>query len=342
MKKLKVAVLAGGRSAERQISIASGREVVANLDKGKYDVLPVYIAKDGKWNILPPHQISLLSPAGEAVWSSEVISDEKLREITKKESRKLLDYGIDLVFIALHGPFGEDGTVQGMLEFLGVPYTGSGVLASALGMDKIASRKLFVQAGLTVPKYQVVKKGQNPDFVWQALSPPGFVKPQNLGSSVGGSIVQKREELIEALENAYFYSDVALVEEYLDGTEVTCGILGNDKPKALPLVEIVPKTDFFSYEAKYNEKLCDEICPARISSELARRVQEAAITAYCSLGCCAFGRVDMIIKNDSPYVLEVNTIPGLTSVSLLPKAAAAAGISYPQLLDSIIDFSLKN
>lgn len=306
-KKITVAVLMGGKSKEHEISLISGREVVKNLDSNKYKVLPIIVSKDGNsWE-----------------FHASMIKNHK----------------VDIVFIAMHGPNGEDGTVQGFLELIGVPYTGSRVLASALGIDKIYSRTFFAQVSLNVPKYVLVKKGESENKVWEKLTPPVFVKPRFQGSSVGTSKVKTKRDLKTALKEAYLHDDWAIVEEYLDGTEVTCAILGNENPKALPLVEIAPKKEYFDYEAKYDPNLTDEIVPARISQDLTKKAQEAALVAYQSLGCRGFGRVDMIIKKGKVYVLEVNTIPGLTPVSLFPKAARAAGISYSQLLDKIIQFA---
>ncbi|OGD88619.1 hypothetical protein A3J17_00440 [Candidatus Curtissbacteria bacterium RIFCSPLOWO2_02_FULL_40_11] len=309
-KKINVAVLMGGKSAEHDISLITGGEVVKNLDSKKYRALSIVISKDGKLfkfndKNYPLSQLSAIQ--------------------------------CQLFFIAMHGSSGEDGRIQGFLDFLGVAYTGSGVLASALGMDKLYSRKLFTQAGLTVPKTVAVKKGKtipklNFDF-------PVFVKPNNQGSSVGVFKVKNKKELVSALKKSHKYSDQALVEESVDGVEVTSSILGKEKPVALPLVEIVPKTQFFNYKAKYNERFCEEIVPARISKILTKKAKAAAILAYQTIGCQGFGRVDMIIKNNKVYVLEVNTIPGLTAVSLLPKAAKATGISYRQLLNEIISFA---
>jgi len=312
-RKMKVAVLMGGKSAEHKISLISGREVVKNLDPKKYDVLPIVVSKDGvNWRI------------GEG---------------KKNFKFEILNLKFDLAFIAMHGPYGEDGTIQGFLELLGISYTGSGVLASALGMNKIASRRLFEQVGLTVPKYIVLNKKDDPKIIFRRLKLPVFVKPSNQGSSVGTSFVKNKKSLEKALKLAWEYSAHALVEEYLNGIETTVGVLGNYNPQALPVVEIVPKTEFFDYKAKYNERLCDEIVPARIGKSLTKKAQQIAIKAYQTLGCWGFGRVDMIIKGQKIYVLEVNTIPGLTPVSLLPKAAQAAGIPYHRLLDRIIDFA---
>ena len=313
-KRLRIAVLMGGKSPEHKISLLSGKEVVKNLNPQKYDILPILISRKGTSFQLNNKKYSL---------------------------SQLSIINCQLFFIAMHGPFGEDGTIQGFLELIGVPYTGSGVLASALGMDKISSRKLFTQAGLTVPKYMVVDAKTVHQLIWRKFNPPIFIKPHNQGSSVGASIVTEKNDLKKALKLAFSFSRLTLVEEYLKGVEVTGSILGNDKPHALPLVEIVPKHEFFDYEAKYNAKLTDEIVPARISKTLTQKAQNAALTAYQTLGCRGFGRVDMIIKDNKVYVLEVNTIPGLTPVSLFPKAAQAAGIPYQQLLDKIIIYSLQ-
>lgn len=303
----------GGKSPEHRISLITGQEVAKNLNPKKYKILPVKISKDGKTfklntNNYPLSQLSTLN--------------------------------CQLFFIALHGPYGEDGTIQGFLESIGIPYTSSGVLASALGMDKIYSRKLFTQAGLKTPKYITIGKDEGINKVFKTLKLPFFVKPNNQGSSVGTSKVKKQKDLTKALKFVHKFSEIALIEEFINGIEVTCAIIGNDNPKALPLVEIVPKKEFFDYEAKYDERLCDEIVPARISQVLTQKTQKTAVSAYQALGCRGFGRVDMIIKRSDIYVLEVNTIPGLTPVSLVPKAAKAAGIPYQKLLDQIIKLAI--
>ncbi|MBI2598984.1 D-alanine--D-alanine ligase [Candidatus Curtissbacteria bacterium] len=306
-KRLRVAVLMGGKSPEHHISLISGREVVKNLDRRKYEVIPLVISKD---NAFPFGQLSIVN--------------------------------CQLFFIAMHGPYGEDGTMQGFLDLIGVPYTGSGVLASALGMDKISSRKLFTQDGLNVPKYLMVQRGDSINGILSKLKLPLFVKPRAQGSSVGVSKVKVKKDLKKALGNAFSYGDEVIVEEFLGGTEVTCAILGNKKPRALPLVEIVPKKEFFDLEAKYDPNLTAEIVPARISRALTKKAQNAALCAYKALDCRGFGRIDMIISKGRPYVLEVNTIPGLTPVSLFPKAAGAAGLTYQKLLDQIITLALEN
>ena len=337
MKKVNVAVLMGGKSAENEISLSSGREVVRNLDSKKYNVLPIVILKDGiTWQIGDRKQFLLDSPAGVKLQApkSKIQTSGRSDHVSIIKNNK-----VDVVFIALHGPNGEDGTIQGFLELLGIPYTGSGVLASALGMDKIYSRRLFVQVGLNVPKYLVFSKKDTTNKIFKKFKFPLFVKPSNQGSSVGVSKVTKKSDLKKALKLAFGFSDSVMVEEYLEGKEITVPVLGNENSKALPVVEIVPKTDFFDYKAKYDENLCEEIVPARISKKLTIDAQKAGIAAYQALGCRGFGRVDMIIKDKKIYVLEINTIPGLTPVSLLPKSAASAGISYPRLLDKIVNFA---
>jgi len=303
-KKLRVIVLMGGKSPEHEISCSSGEMVLESLNSVKYEAFPLVITKEGKGY------------------------------------EDLFKLRADVVFIAMHGPFGEDGTVQGMLELAGIPYTGAGVLASALGMGKPMFRKVIKEAGIAVPKYLVLEKKDGVDGIWEDFKLPVVVKPSSQGSSVGVSIVHKKREIPPALKKAFSLGPRIMVEEYLTGAEVTCGVIGNSDPLALPVAEIVPKNEFFDYEAKYVSGKSDEIVPARISKELTKLVQKIALRVYQAIGCRGFGRVDMIISKGTPYVLEINTIPGLTPNSLLPKEAAAAGITYPQLIEKIIQFAL--
>ena len=328
----------GGKSPEHEISLISGREVVANLDPQKYDVLPIVVFRDGiTWQIGDREQFLLKSPTSKAIKNQK----SKVKSINRSNHASIIKkHKVDVVFIAMHGSYGEDGIIQGFLELIDVPYTGSGVLASALGMDKIYSRRLFTQSGIKIPKFLILTRKDDLKTVWEKFQPSVFVKPSDQGSSIGASKVSKKSDLKKALQKAFSYSEKVLVDKYIQGTEITIGVLGNEQLTVLPPVEIVPKNDFFDYEAKYNESKCDEICPARISRALTKKAQKTAIKTYQALGCQGFGRVDMIIKSKDVYVLEVNTIPGLTPVSLLPKAAAAAGISYPQLLDRIIALAI--
>lgn len=316
-------VLMGGRSSEREVSLVSGREVVKSLDEEKYEVLPIEISADGKeWRAIEKRELLKLDYKieREAAGVGLKVTDGQEGRIMPEINTKP-----DVVFIALHGKYGEDGTIQGMLEFLGLPYIGCGVLASAVGMDKIVFRQ--VMNGLKIPM---------PGLVDGA---PCVVKPADQGSSVGVSIVKKEKDLGKAIDLAKKYSDWIVTEEYIKGIEVSCGVIGNENPIALPVIEIVPKKEFFDYEAKYTDGMSEEICPARISDEVTDRVQDYAVRVFKGIGGRGFARVDMIIRDNQPYVLEINTIPGLTPNSLLPKEAKAAGMSYPQLLDRIIELA---
>ena len=303
-KKLKVAVLMGGKSSEHEVSIVSGKEVIKNLDKKKYMVYPLVISKDGKG------------------------------------LNKIVKINPDIAFIALHGKYGEDGKIQGFLEVIGIPYVGSGVLASAIGMDKEIFRELMNFHKVPIPEYVFLKKGEKYQSVYKTLgAPPYFVKPVEGGSSIGVSPAKNLKELKKSMNLAFKYDNRILVDKYIKGREFTCAVTGNDKPIALPVVEIKPlKGSFFDYESKYAESGSEEIVPARISKTLTEKIQKIALEVYRIVGCRGFGRVDFILKDGrTPVVLEVNTIPGLTPMSLFPKAAKAAGISYPRLLDMIID-----
>jgi len=341
-KKIKVVVLMGGKTPEHEVSLISGREVVKNLAKEKFDILPVVISKNGEnWELVDKKSFLMRAKDfsfGEKEGGWNFSDSRKLKGL--EELKELCD----VIFIAMHGPFGEDGTVQGMLELLGIVYTGPGVLSSSIGMDKVMFRKVMEAEGIVIPKYLVLRKGEKEvlERVEKKVGPPPyFVKPSNQGSSVGISRADNKKELKEAIGAAFLYSDVILVDEYVSGVELTCGVLGNEEPEALPIVEIIPKAKFFDYESKYENKGAEEIVPARISDELTKKVQEMAIGVYKALGCAGFSRVDFILKNKKePVVLEINTIPGLTPSSLLPKSALAAGFSYSDLLEKIVRLAL--
>lgn len=342
-RKIKVAVIMGGKSSEHEVSLLSGQNIILGLSQKKYEVLPVVISKDGKkWQLTDRRTLGLLeNPLSLKGTSKEIVLSKKseLQGVNSVSER-----GVDVFFIAMHGPYGEDGTVQGMLELTGVPYTGSGVLASAVGMDKVAFRKIMQADGIRIPKYVVIKHGENFRNIYKVLGrPPYFVKPSDQGSSVGASIIKQKKDLGKALRFAYKFGKLALVDEYIKGVEVTCSVLGNKKPYALPVIEIKPlKGDFFDYDSKYAESGSEEIVPARISKVLTRNIQDLSIKVYKAIGCRGFARVDFILKRGrEPVVLEINTIPGLTKMSLLPKAAKAAGISYSRLVEKIIGYALE-
>ncbi len=338
MSRLRVAVLMGGPSAEREVSLATGREVARALDSARYDVLPVEIAADGRWVVgVPGHAAAggaaTAGPRGEP-----------------GIERVLFSHGVDVAFIALHGPYGEDGTVQGLLELLGIPYTGSGVLASALGMDKWRSRQLFERNGIPVPRSLAVRREdwQNRArvrrLVDDSLGYPCVVKPNAQGSTIGVSLVRSPADLDRAVDLAFTYGPVVLVEEYVAGVEITVGILEDPdtgRPESLPVIEIVPHDEFYTYAAKYASGGSDHIIPARIPEAVARRAQDLAVRAHDALGCEGMSRVDMIARGRDVVVLEVNTIPGMTPTSLLPDAARAAGIDFPSLVDRIVRCALR-
>ncbi|MBW2603532.1 MAG: D-alanine--D-alanine ligase [Deltaproteobacteria bacterium] len=308
MEKLTIALLSGGISSERDVSISSGDQVYEALDHNKYDI----IRYDPKTDL------------------PQLVADASK---------------IDAALIILHGPFGEDGTVQGLLDLLDIPYQGSGVLGSAIGMNKLASKHLYEKAGLLVPPYVVI--GQNDTFdtdaCVQRLDLPLVVKPVGSGSSVGISIVKSKDSLKEAIDKAFEQDSMVLIEAYIEGIELTGGVIGNDQLEALPIIEIVPSEsfDFFDYEAKYTAGATNEICPARINDMMTERAQKTSKTAHKALFCKGYSRTDMILKDKDLYVLETNTIPGMTATSLLPLAAGEADIPFSRLLDRLIELSIE-
>jgi D-alanine-D-alanine ligase len=245
----------------------------------------------------------------------------------------------------LHGPFGEDGTIQGLLDLIDIPYQGSGVLGSALAMNKLVAKQLYEKAGLPTPPYISIKYKDSIDSksVGKRLGWPVVVKPVQAGSSVGISIVRQEEELKPALNNAFKQDNCVLVEGYIDGIELTGGIIGNETLEALPLIEIIPSDahKFFDYEAKYLAGATQEICPARISEALTEKAKSFAKAAHTALFCMGYSRTDMMLKEDELFVLETNTIPGMTPTSLFPQAAQKAGLSFSQLLDRLIELGIS-
>ncbi|GFP41117.1 D-alanine-D-alanine ligase [Candidatus Hakubella thermalkaliphila] len=349
MRRLRVGVIMGGQSAEREVSLASGQNIISNLDKKKYVTVPIEITARGEW-VLP---VSLLRPGGGSK-AKESVPSEDLQVPTifpiMVDGRLVgmsLSELIDVAFIALHGPLGEDGTVQGVLELAGIPYTGSRLLASALGMNKLLSKKIFLHQGLPVAPFlsvEAIQWKQDSRSLIQKTQNLGFpvvVKPVAQGSSIGVTIVKQKEELDHALELAFNYDPIAIVEKYLRGKEIQVGIIGNRDLLPLPPIEIVSKKEFFDYEAKYDSTKAEEIVPARISQAETRLLQDLAVRAYQALGCRGFARIDMFLCRGRPFVSEVNTIPGLTSGSLFPKEARAAGMEFPELLDRLIQLALE-
>jgi D-alanine-D-alanine ligase len=304
----KVAVLMGGRSAEREVSLNTGAQVAAALSGRGFVVTKVD--------------------------SRDLSFIDTLRTLSP-----------DVVFICLHGRFGEDGTVQGLLELLDLPYVGSGVLSSALAMNKVMAKHLFVSEGLPTPQHVIVRAGDkvNVDDVTAVLGPKTVVKPANEGSSVGMSIVHDPSELPAALAAAFAYDGVVLIERFEEGVEVTIGVLGNDDPIALPTLEIVPVNEFYDYDSKYVPGMSRHIIPAGVSESARAECQRIAVAAHRALGCAGMSRADTIVTPDGRVLLlEVNTIPGMTATSLVPDAARAAGIEFPALCERLVALALED
>lgn len=311
----------------------SGLQVVKHLPKEKYDASLVHIARDGRWIRMDRKQARPLRIFHS---SGRIDGSDLLR--------------FDVAFVALHGKFGEDGKVQALLDIIGLPYTGSGVLASALGMNKLKTAELLEEAGIAVPKTLALPHGiLKKDFlktervVRKEIGYPCVVKPNESGSSVGVSIVRESRELIPAIQKAFREDDVVLVQEYIDGRELTCGVMGNKggKLEALPPVEIIAHdAKFFDYDAKYNSKATEEICPAPLSPAQEKRVMNLAAEAHRVIGADGLTRTDFMLDRNKFYVLEVNTSPGLTAASLCPKEARAAGMEFSEFLDKLVQMAL--
>lgn len=305
--RIRVAVLMGGKSAEREVSLNTGSQVSAALEAAGFEVRAIDTGASGF--------IAELEAATP-----------------------------DVVFICLHGRFGEDGTVQGLCELLGMPYVGSGVLASALAMDKVMSKHFYAQAGIASPKYLVVHRGEQIDFdgIVAYLGPKTVVKPANEGSAIGVTIVHEPAEMPAAVGEAFKYDRTVLVERFVSGVEITVGVLGNDHPIALPTLEIVPTNEFYDYESKYLPGMSNHICPARISDDARVAAERMAVLAHQALGCRGMSRSDFIVtEEDGVLLLETNTIPGMTETSLLPDAAREAGIQFPDLCRHLVELALE-
>jgi D-alanine-D-alanine ligase len=349
-RKIRVGILFGGKSAEHEVSLQSAKNVVEAIDKGKYDVALIGIDKTGKWQ-LPDKSRFLLNE-----------NDPKLIKLnsTNKESVALLPQSggelinlsnegsvssVDVVFPILHGTFGEDGTVQGLLKLAGVPFVGAGVLGSAVGMDKDVMKRLLRDAGIPIAKFLVFHQEDTIDFdtVSAELGMPLFVKPANLGSSVGVSKVKNRDHFEKAVEGAFQYDTKILIEEFVDGREVECAVLGNQNPIASGVGEIIPTHEFYSYDAKYiDEQGAALEVPAKIPVEVSEQIRELAIQTFKTLSCEGLARVDCFLKKDGTVLVnEINTMPGFTKISMYPRLWSVAGISYPELINRLIELAIK-
>jgi D-alanine-D-alanine ligase len=384
VKKLRVGVLFGGRSGEHEISLLSAASVLNAIDKNKYEVVPIGITKDGLWvtaghaeALLQGKQQSRALRAGdpEATSAAAVLARGSAIVIppvpartspasmvafqtgAAEMSRRWTDHSIqvDLIFPVLHGTFGEDGTIQGLLELADIAYVGAGVLGSACGMDKHIMKELFRAAGLPLVKHVTILRGDwetSPGkaqrLIESKLKYPVFVKPANLGSSVGISKVRNRAELAPAMKEAARYDRKLVIEQGVGGKqrkarEIECSVLGNDKPAASIAGEIVPSTEFYDYDAKYLDEGSQLIIPAKLTKTQIRQVQELAIKAFQAVDCSGLARVDFLMDPTSKkfYVNEINTMPGFTAISMYPKLWGASGLSYPDLIDKLIQFGIE-
>ncbi len=342
-------MLAGGRSSEREISFASARSVAAALDPERYEVLPVAIGEDGAWQLLAGRRRARSAPTATRRACLRRCCRAPPRSRRSRTDGAPSLAGVDVVFPVLHGPFGEDGTVQGLLETIGLPYVGSGVLGSAVAMDKDLCKNVLRGAGIAVAPSLTLRDGQDdprrpglPGRVGQALGWPVFVKPASLGSSVGISRVVSGDELADALRLGFAHDEKVLVEAAIDGREIECGVLGNREPIASAIAEIRPKGTWYDYAAKYEVDGSEIVIPAELDAATAARVRETALAAFRACECAGMARIDFFLRPGGELVLnELNTIPGFTRTSVYARLFEAQGLPYGALLDRLIELALE-
>ena len=360
-KKLRIGVIFGGRSGEHEVSIRSARSVIEALDKSKYEIIPIAITKEGNWlapaaaaELLPASAQRLLSKQqlGSSKEDVAIVGDPSRSELIELDSKSSVGR-LDVVFPVLHGTYGEDGTLQGLLELAAIPFVGCGTLASSCGMDKVVMKALFKQAGLPICRYTWVLRTDwenDPEGVTRRIKReiglPCFVKPANLGSSVGVSKATDKGSLAKAIDLAARYDRKIMIEELVDGREFECAVIGNDEPEAsLPGEYVIHEESarFLDYTEKYSSTgHVDFVVPARISKTLIAKIQKLAVTAYKAIDASGLSRVDFFLKKDGELLLnEINTLPGLTDVSGFPKMWEATGVSFPRVIDRLIDLAIE-
>jgi D-alanine-D-alanine ligase len=356
-KKIRVGLIFGGKSGEHEVSLASAQAVLHALDADKYEAVLIGVTKEGQWltggnplkQLVNATQSPLLQAAhgASAQAAHTALVSRSASEITTADA---LNENVDVVFPLIHGPNGEDGTIQGLLELADLPYVGAGVAASAVGMDKALMKALFRHAGLPVVEYVVVlrhKWERDPEEtihqIETVIQYPCFVKPVNLGSSVGISKARNWDELTQALTNAASYDRKIIVERAVDGREIECSVLGNETPIASLPGEVIPQREFYDYDAKYADANTRLIVPADLTGDQVRSVQELAVRAFQAIDCSGMARVDFFMDRRDGKILvnEINTIPGFTAVSMYPKMWEASGLSYPQLIDRLLQLALE-
>lgn len=339
MKKLKVAVVFGGKSAEHEVSLQSARNVIEGLNKDRYEVIPIGIDKKGRW---------LLGNTENYLQNSDNPKLIKLNESSKAivplNSESVIKEKIDVVFPVMHGPYGEDGSMQGFLKLAGVPFVGPSVLGSAVGMDKDVMKRLLRDAGIPVGKFLAIKANERITFqdAEKNLGLPLFVKPANMGSSVGINKVGNEDEFEKALDEAFKFDSKVIIEEFIPGREIECAVLGNDNPVASTPGEIITNQEFYSYDAKYVDEGSVAEIPAKIPDEVTKKIKDLAVKTFKALNCEGMSRVDFFLKSDGTILVnEINTIPGFTNISMYPKLWEASGVSQAELLDKLIALALE-
>ncbi|MDL4841092.1 D-alanine--D-alanine ligase [Aquibacillus rhizosphaerae] len=352
MTKAKVGIIFGGKSAEHEVSLQSAKNIVDAIDKDKYDVVLLGIDKDGKWHLNDQSSYLLNEENPKLIQLNKtnkgvaIVPGEVTDQLVNLSGSEALGQ-LDVVFPILHGTLGEDGSIQGMLRLANLPFVGTGVLGSAVSMDKDIAKRLLKEAGISVAKSVTLTKNKrdqiNYEEVKTKLGLPMFIKPANQGSSVGVSKVRNEQEFNAGINDAFLYDHKLLIEETVIGREVECAVLGNENPIASLPGEILPQTDFYSYESKYiDEKGADLAIPADLTDELTKKVQEAAVEVFQSLNCEGLARVDFFLKDDGELVVnEVNTLPGFTRISMYPKLWDISGISYPELINKLIELAIE-
>ena len=349
-KKIKVGIIFGGKSAEHEVSLRSAKNVIEAIDKDKYDPILIGIDKKGKW-LLGGDSKFLLNSGNSKLIKLNSRTSQNIALIPQGGGRIVglgthqSDKSIDVAFPILHGPFGEDGTMQGLLKLANIPFVGASVLGSAVGMDKDVMKRLLRDAEIPIGKFLTIKEKNIPTYeeVIQNLGLPFFVKPANMGSSVGVDKVSKKKDFDKAVREAFKYDRKILIEENIAGREIECSVLGNDDPIASVPGEVISDHDFYSYEAKYIDEHGAVLkIPAKLSTGIVKKVQALAIKTFKTLACEGLGRVDFFLKkNGDVLVNEINTIPGFTSISMYPKLWEASGISYTELIDRLIQLALE-
>lgn len=339
-KKITVGIIFGGKSAEHEVSLQSAQSIVRALDTKKYQPVLIGIDKQGTWHLQSTRQ-TLPNATRKALTLVTNRTNKSIAGLTQKTTPT-----IDVMFPVLHGPYGEDGTIQGLLKLMDIPFVGSGVLGSAIGMDKEITKRLLQEAGLPIARFICLRQSKDCNFATatRRLSLPLFVKPANLGSSVGVSKVKNKAEFDKAVHTAFRYDRKVLVEEAIIGREIECSVLGNEQPRASVPGEIIVQADFYSYDAKYLDENGARLqIPAKLSSSLQKKIQHLAIATFKTLNLEGLARIDFFLqKNNKIFINEANTLPGFTAISMYPKLWEASGLSYSKLLDTLIELALEN